>query len=102
MIRRHSKPLIGQALTRESHAGSNKHTKCGILHLNQAKRSTPSKDMGLPAWQSVCSQFHPRVKIDHPMIRRFKGTRSKAKKSVPQKGRPKLGAPPPPRPPHPS
>ncbi|GJT49519.1 hypothetical protein Tco_0975676 [Tanacetum coccineum] len=38
-----------------------------------------SQLMGLLAWQSLCSQSHPRVKIDHPMIRRFEGTRSKAK-----------------------
>ncbi|GJX18893.1 hypothetical protein Tco_0221570 [Tanacetum coccineum] len=46
------------------------------------KKHSNSKDTGLPAWQSVCSQFHPRVKIDYPMIRRFERTRSQAKRSV--------------------
>ncbi|GJT86291.1 hypothetical protein Tco_1068008 [Tanacetum coccineum] len=52
------------------------------------KKHNPSKDVGLPAssltqgllaWQSVCSHSNLTVTIEHPMIRRFEGTRSKAK-----------------------
>ncbi|GJT20416.1 hypothetical protein Tco_0890353 [Tanacetum coccineum] len=58
----------------------NKHTKDRKFALNSVlKKHKSSQLMRLPAWQSVCSQSHPKVKIDHPMIRRFEGTRSKAK-----------------------
>ncbi|GJU39344.1 hypothetical protein Tco_1192301 [Tanacetum coccineum] len=71
------------AITKNDTRLLNKHTKDGKFALKtMLKKHSPSKDTGLPAWQSVCSQFHPRVKIDHPMIRRFEGTRSKAKRSV--------------------
>ncbi|GJT26578.1 reverse transcriptase domain-containing protein [Tanacetum coccineum] len=40
-----------------------------------AKEAYHSKEVGLPAWQSVCSHSNPTVTIEDPMIERIRGPR---------------------------
>ncbi|GJY31607.1 hypothetical protein Tco_0415102, partial [Tanacetum coccineum] len=49
---------------------------------HSAKEAHHSKEVGLPAWQSVCSQSHPRAKNKHPMIRRIDGQDQKERVQV--------------------
>ncbi|GJY40813.1 putative reverse transcriptase domain-containing protein [Tanacetum coccineum] len=74
--KRHSKPLIGQAMTRESHACYKQtHQRWEICTEINAKEAHHSKEVGLLAWQSVCSHSNPTVTIEDPMIERIRGPR---------------------------
>ncbi|GJV95707.1 hypothetical protein Tco_1547284 [Tanacetum coccineum] len=42
-----------------------------------AKEAHHSKEVGLPAWQSVCLNSNPTAKIEHPMIRENQWPRSR-------------------------
>ncbi|GJV73833.1 hypothetical protein Tco_1493828 [Tanacetum coccineum] len=72
------------AMTRGNDAWTlDKHTPKGdFCTKTSAKETRNSKDMGLPAWQSVCLQFDPRATRGHLMIGKDSRVKIKTERSV--------------------
>ncbi|GJU68871.1 putative ribonuclease H-like domain-containing protein [Tanacetum coccineum] len=75
--------MIGQELHKNDMRDSKQtHLLMEFYTEINAKEAHHSKEVELPAWQSVCSHSNPTVTIEDPIIRRNQRSRSKAKRSV--------------------
>ncbi|GKC58524.1 hypothetical protein Tco_1086122 [Tanacetum coccineum] len=74
--------MIGQDLHKNDTRDSKQtHLLMEFYTEINAKEAHYSKEVGLPAWESVCSHSNPTVTIEDPIIRRNQRPRSKAKRS---------------------
>ncbi|GJY18948.1 hypothetical protein Tco_0390439 [Tanacetum coccineum] len=71
-----SKPYVWLSDNKNDTRTTNKHIRKGKFALDSVlKKHTHSKEVGLPAWQSVCSHSNPTDTIEDPMIERIRGPR---------------------------